>query len=192
MAAGREPPRGSEWFLRCWAPDAQDAAAAAPARRRHSNCAREARTWIESAAARAGERPDDDLRYSVLPGSPLARTGTAGFLGLEVTVNWGDQLEPALGALTDVFARLADVGLGHRRLGIYPGPHAVAIGVQAMLSGGETTPDAVRGIMATAVEPLSALGAVPYRPGRLWRDVMERRERADPCAALVRRAARSS
>ncbi|MBX3026438.1 FAD-binding oxidoreductase [bacterium] len=192
VAGGREAPRATEWFLRCWAADSPQVAddrCASAARRLGAG---EARAWVESPAGRRGEPPDDDLRYSLPPGSHQQRTGTAGFLGIEVTVNWGDQLAPSLRILTDLFAALGDLGLGHRRLGIYPGPHVVAIGVQAMLSGGETTADAVREIMATAVEPLSALGAVPYRPGRLWRDVMVRRERDDPCAALVRRAAWSS
>lgn len=192
VAGGRESPRASEWFLRCWAPDSAAAADERCAIAARQLGAREARAWVESAAGRRGEPPDDDRRYSLPPGSHRERTGAAGFLGIEVTVNWGDQLAPSLRILSEVFAALGDLGLGHRRLGIYPGPHVVAIGVQAMLSGGETTADAVRRIMATAVEPLGALGAVPYRPGRLWRDVMERRRQADPCAALVRRAAQAS
>jgi hypothetical protein len=100
---------------------------------------------------------------------------------MEVAVNWGDQLDAALAVFSEIFAALGAVRLGHRRLGIYPGPHAVSIGVQAMLSGGEATADAVRGALAKFVEPLSALGAVPYRAGRLWREI------ADPASALIRR-----
>jgi hypothetical protein len=150
--------------------------------------ARDPRGWVESAAARRGDLPDYDERYSLPPGTHHTRTGREGFLGIEVNVNWGDQLDSALGLFTTLFADLGALGLGHRRLGIYPSPHTVSIGVQAMLSGGDATPDAVRAALAELVEPLSALGAIPYRPGRLWKAAMDRHETRDPACAVIRRA----
>jgi hypothetical protein len=107
---------------------------------------------------------------------------------MEVNVNWGEQLDRSLGVFAEIFATLRTLHLGHCRLGLYPGPHTVSIGVQAMLSGGGATPDMVRAAMAKFAEPLSALGALPYRPGRLWQEIMDRQESADPASALVRRA----
>ena len=46
----------------------------------------------------------------------------------------------------------------------------------------------VRGALAEFVEPLSALGVVPYRPGRLWKETMDRQETGDPAGAIIRRA----
>ncbi len=177
-----------EWFVRCWAPESAESADKRCATVARDLGARDARRWVESSAGRCGELPDHDARYSVPPGTHHDRTGREGFLGIEVNVNWGEQLDAVLGVFADLFGALGTLRLGHRRLGIYPGPHTVAIGVQAMLSGGEATPDMVRGAMARFVEPLSALGAVPYRPGRLWREIVERQERGDPACALIRRA----
>jgi hypothetical protein len=42
--------------------------------------------------------------------------------------------------------------------------------------------------MATFVEPLGALGALPYRSGRVWKAIVDRQERSDPACALIRRA----
>jgi len=187
-AAGNATPTASEWFARCWAADSADSADRRAAAVAEDLGGRAARRWVESAAARRGELPDHDERYSLPPGTHHARTGRGGFLGVEVTVNWGDQLEPALGTLAALFDALGTLRPGQRRLGIYPGPHAVSIGVQVMLSGGEATADAVREMLAGVVDPLSALGAVPYRPGRVWSADVDRQERADPAAALVRRA----
>jgi hypothetical protein len=188
VCAGREPPSATEWFLRCWAPASAESADKRCAAVAQSLAARDPRRWVESAAGRRGDLPDHDERYSVPPGDHHARTGREGFLGLEVTANWGDQLDAALRLFTDLFGVLGALRLGHRRLGIYPGAHAVAIGIQAMLSGGEATADMVRDAMTEFVEPLSALGVIPYRPGRLWRATMDRQETADPAGAIIRRA----
>jgi hypothetical protein len=177
-----------EWFVRCWSPESAESAderAAAVAERLG---ARDARGWVESAAARRGELPDHDARYSLPPGSHHERTGREGFLGIEVNVNWGEQLDATLVVFAGLFRALGTLPLGHLRLGIYPGPHTVSIGAQAMLSGGAATPDMVRDAMAKFVEPLSALGALPYRPGRLWRAIIDRQEGSDPACALIRRA----
>ena len=56
-----------------------------------------------------------------------------------------------------------------------------------MLSGGEATPDMVRDAMAKFVDPLSGLGAIPYRPGRLWKKIIDRQESSDPACELLRR-----
>jgi FAD/FMN-containing dehydrogenase len=186
--AGGAQPTAIEWFVRCWAPESAESADQRCADVAQRLGARDARSWVESAAGRRGQLPDHDARYSVPPGTHHERTGREGFLGIEVNVNWGDQLDRALGVFADLFGALRTLPLGHRRLGIYPGPHAVSIGVQAMLSGGEATPDMVRGVLARFVEPLSALGALPYRPGRLWREIMDRQESEDPACALIRRA----
>jgi FAD/FMN-containing dehydrogenase len=188
VCAGGAPPTVVEWFVRCWAPDSAQSADQRCATVAQGLEARDTRSWVESAAGRRGELPDHDARYSLPPGTHHARTGREGFLGMEVNVNWGDQLDAALGVFAALFAALGTLRLGNRRLGIYPGPHTVSIGVQAMLSGGEATPDKVRGAMAKFVEPLHALGALPYRPGRLWRAVMDRQEGGDPACALIRRA----
>ncbi len=188
VCAGSAPPTATEWFVRCWAPESAESADQRCATVAEGLGARDARRWVESSAGRRGELPDHDDRYSLPPGTHHDRTGREGFLGMEVNVNWGDQLDAALGVFADLFAALATLRLGNRRLGIYPGPHTVAIGVQAMLSGGEATPDMVRGALAKFVEPLSALGALPYRPGRLWKEVMDRRESGDPACTLIRRA----
>lgn len=188
VSTGGELPSAIEWFVRCWAPESAalaDKRCAAVAR---SLEARDARCWLESPAARRGDLPDHDERYALPPGTHHARTGREGFLGIEVTVNWGDQLDSALALFADLFGVLGTLRLGHRRLGIYPGPHAVSIGVQAMLAGGEATPAAVRAAMTRLVEPLSALGVIPYRPGRLWKETVDRQEAADPAAAIIRRA----
>jgi FAD/FMN-containing dehydrogenase len=186
--AGGAQPTAIEWFVRCWAPDSAESADERSAAVAQSLGARDARSWVESAAGRRGEVPDQDARYSLPPGTHHERTGREGFLGMEVNVNWGEQLDRALGVFADMFRALGTLRPGHRRLGIYPGPHTVAIGVQAMLSGGEATPDVVRSALGKFVEPLSALGALPYRPGRLWREVMDRQQNGDPACALIRRA----
>jgi FAD/FMN-containing dehydrogenase len=188
VAAGDAPPDATEWFVRCWGPDSAataDERCAAVARILE---ARDARRWVESAAARRGDLPDYDERFSVPPGEHHARTGRDGFLGVEVNVNWGDQLDSALRLFAELFENLAACGLGHRRLGIYPGAHVVSIGVQCMLSGGAATATTVCDALAGCVASLTALGAVPYRAGRLWQRSMERLEVDDPACAVVRRA----
>jgi len=188
ICAGRAQPTATEWFARCWAAESAaeaDARCAAVARGLE---ARDPRCWAESEAARRGELPGHDERYSVPPGEHQARTGRAGFLGIEVNVNWGDQLDAALRLFADLFTSLGALGLGHRRLGIYPSSHAVSIGIQAMLSGGDAPADAVRDALAAIVTPLNAIGAVPYRSGRIWKETMDRREVDDPACAMVRRA----
>jgi hypothetical protein len=187
VCAGRTQPETTEWFVRCWAPDSAASADTRCAAAARSLEARDPRRWSESAAGRRGELPDHDERYSVPPGSHQARTGRDGFLGLEVIVNWGDQLDAALTVFVALFDALGGLGLGHRRLGIYPSPHAVSIGVQAMLAGGAATPDRVRRALADFVEPLNALGVVPYRPGRLWQETLDRQDSSDPACALIRR-----
>jgi hypothetical protein len=188
VCAGRAQPNATEWFVRCWAPESAEAADQRCAALAQSLDARDPRAWVESAAGRRGDLPDHDDRYSLPPGTHQARTGRDGFLGIEVTVNWGDQLDAALSLFVDLFGALGPLGVGHRRLGIYPSPHAVSIGVQAMLSGGEATPDLVRAALAQFVEPLRGLGAVPYRPGRLWKEAMDRQETADPAGTIIQRA----
>lgn len=187
VAAGDAPPRVLEWFVRCWAPDAAQVADQHGASIAKRLGARNAQAWIESSAGQRGELPDHDARYSMPPGSHRERTGRDGFVGVEVNVNWGEQLDGALRVFEDLFATVAKVRPGHLRLGIYPGPLAVSIGVQAMVSGGATTPAAVRDAMAPFVERLSDLGAIPYRAGRLWSAVVERQEHEDPACALTRR-----
>jgi FAD/FMN-containing dehydrogenase len=189
VCAGDAQPRDTQWYARCWSPES--------ARRADQHCdavttqlgVRSAGAWVESDAARRGELPDFDQRYSVPPGQHRARTGQDGFLGIEVNVNWGEQLDTAALLFAKLFDALAPLRLGHRRLGIYPSPHAVSIGLQTMLAGGSATPDAVREKLAEIVEPLGVLGAVPYRDGRLWRPLAQRREAEDPARAIVRRAA---
>jgi len=186
--AGGTQATATEWLLRCWAPGSSDAADRRSATVARDLGARDARSWVESDAGRRGDLPDHDARYSLPPGSHHERTGRAGFLGMEVNVNWGDQLDAALRVFADLFAALGTLPLGHRRLGIYPGRYTVAIGAQAMLAGGEATPDMVRSALARFVEPLSVIGALPYRPGRLWRQTLDRQESEDPACALIRRA----
>lgn len=187
VGAGGAQPRAVEWFVRCWASDSTEVADQHGASIAKRLGARDAHAWIESPAGRRGELPDHDARYSMPPGSHRERTGRDGFVGVEVNVNWGEQLDGALRVFDDLFATVGKVRPGHLRLGIYPGPHAVSIGVQAMVSGGATTPAAVRDAMARFVEPLSDLGAIPYRAGRLWSAVVERQEHDDPACALIRR-----
>jgi len=188
VAGGGARPGTMEWLARCWSPEsaaiASDHAAAVATRLG----ARDPRAWIESAAGRRGELPDHDARYSLPPGSHHARTGQAGFLGLEVNVNWGAQLDAALGVFAELFQALGALPLGHLRLGVYLAPHTVSIGAHAMLSGGSATADAVRDAIARFVEPLAALGALPYRAGRAWQPITDRRESDDPACALMRRA----
>lgn len=182
-------PHGTEWYARCWSSES--------ARRADEHCdaltarldVRNARAWVESDAARRGELPDFDQRYSVPPGKHRARTGQQGFLGVEVNVNWGEQLDTAVPLFTNLFEALAPLRLGHRRLGIYPSPHAVSIGLQTMLTGSRTTPDAVREKLSEIIEPLASLGAVPYRDGRLWQPLAQRRKAEDPACAIALRAA---
>ncbi len=188
VAAGGGQPTALEWFVRCWAPESPEAADERAATVAPRLGAPAAPGWVESPAGRRGELPDHDARYSLPPGTHHARTGRAGFLGIEVNVNWGEQLEATLGVFADLFHALCTLPLGHARLGIYPAPHTVSIGAQAMLSGGHATPDVVRDALTTFVEPLSALGALPYRPGRLWRTIIDRQEGSDPACALLRRA----
>ncbi|MCC6848773.1 MAG: FAD-binding oxidoreductase [Deltaproteobacteria bacterium] len=188
VAPGGTEPAALEWFVRCWAPDSGASADARAAEAADRLGARAARGWVESAAGRRGELPDHDARYSLPPGAHHERTGQAGFLGIEVNVNWGEHLEGTLDVFAGLFAALRALPLGHARLGIYPAPHTVSIGAHAMLTGGSATPDVVRDAMAAFIEPLNALGALPYRPGRLWRGVMDHRERADPACELLRRA----
>lgn len=188
VGAGRERVGSIEWFVRCWAPDAAHAADQRCAAVALDLGGREPRGWVESERARRGELPEYDERFSVPPGEHRNRTGRDGFLGIEVTVNWGDQLDASLSLFAELFETLASLGPGHRRLGIYPGAHVVSIGVQAMLAGGSASAGDVRKAMARYVEPLTALGAVPYRPGRLWRESIDRRQVDDAAAAIVRRA----
>ncbi len=187
ICAGNRSATESEWFLRCWAPDSS---ATAEHRCGYAATMMEARDpvlWVESEAARRGGLPDYDQRYDVPPGEHQVRTGRDGFLGIEVNVNWGSQLDAALPLFASLSESLGRLAPGHRRLGIYPSAHAVSIGMQAMLTGGEAKADAVRAALAESVEPLAAIGAVPYRAGRLWRTVTERREAVDPAYAIVRR-----
>lgn len=188
IAAGREEPRATEWFVRCWSADSAPGADQRCAGVVASLDAGQPRRWIEPERARHGELPEYDQRFSVPPGEHRGRTGGDGFLGVEVTVNWGEQLDASLRICVDLFEDLARLGPGHRRLGIYPGPHVVSIGVQVMLTGGEASAGAVREVMAGCVEELDTLGAVPYRPGRLWAPSAERREGGDPAGGMVRRA----
>ncbi len=193
VSGGGAPRRGArpttmEWLARCWSPESAAIANEHAATVATRLGARDPHAWVESAAGRRGELPDHDARYSLPPGSHHARTGQAGFLGLEVNVNWGAQLDAALGAFAELVRALGALPLGHLRLGVYPAPHTVSIGAHAMLSGGTATADAVRDAMAPFVEPLAALGALPYRPGRAWQPITDRRERSDPACALMRRA----
>lgn len=188
VCAGGTRPAAIEWFARCWASESAEAADAHAAGVATRLGARDARGWVESAAGRRGELPDHDARYSLPPGSHHQRTGQDGFLGIEVNVNWGEQLDATLVVFAELFAALAALAVGHVRLGVYPGPHTVAVGVQAMLTGGTATPDAVRDAIARFVDPLSVLGALPYRPGRSWQPSIDRLERDDPACALLRRA----
>lgn len=181
-------PATMEWFARCWSAESSAAADAHAAGVATRLGARESRTWVESPAGRRGELPDDDARYSLPPGSHHARTGQAGFLGIEVNVNWGTQLDAALGVFAELFRTASALPLGYLRLGVYPAPHTVSIGAQAMLSGGTASADTVRHALARFVEPLAALGALPYRPGRSWKAVTDRLESSDPACALMRRA----
>ena len=131
-------PKAIEWFVRCWAPESAESADESAAAVAERLGARDARGWVESAAGRRGELPDHDARYSLPPGTHHERTGREGFLGMEVNVNWGEQLDATLGVFADLFRgtrRAPDWGTC--RLGIYPGPHTVSIGTQAMLSGGD-------------------------------------------------------
>jgi FAD/FMN-containing dehydrogenase len=187
VCAGREQPSATEWFLRCWALVSAEVADKRCAALAQSLAARDPRGWVESAAGRRGDLPDHDARYSVPPGAHHERTGHEGFLGIEVTTNWGDQLDAALKLFAELFGVLGTLGLRHRRLGIYPSVHAVSIGIQAMLSGGEASADRVRAAMAKFVEPLSALGVIPYKPGRLWREIMDQWEVGDPACAIIQR-----
>ena len=96
VCAGRVQPNATEWFVRCWAPESAASADQRCAAVAQSLDARDARGWVESAAGRRGDLPDHDERYSLPPGTHHARTGREGFLGIEVNVNWGDQLDSAL------------------------------------------------------------------------------------------------
>jgi FAD/FMN-containing dehydrogenase len=188
VSAGATQPTTMEWFARCWSPESAASAdehSAAVARRLG---ARDARAWVESVAARRGDEPDHDTRYSLPPGSHHTRTGQAGFLGVEVNVNWGTQLDAALAVFAELLRTVGTLPLGYLRLGIYPAPHTVSVGAQAMVSNGTATADAVREALARFVEPLAALGALPYRPGRSWKAITDRRESGDPACALMRRA----
>lgn len=187
VAGGGTQPTTMEWLARCWSPESAAIASERAASVATRLGARDSRAWVESAAGRRGEEPDHDARYSLPPGSHHARTGQAGFLGLEVNVNWGAQLDAALGVFAELSRALGALPLGHLRLGVYLAPHTVSIGAHAMLSGGTATADAVRDAMAPFIEPLAALGALPYRSGRLWQATTDRRER-DPACALMRRA----
>lgn len=181
-------PATMEWFARCWSPESAALASEHAVGVATRLGARDPRAWVESAAGRRGELPDHDTRYSLPPGSHHARTGHAGFLGIEVNVNWGAQLDAALGVFAELFREVGALPLGHLRLGVYLAPHTVSIGAHAMLSGGTATADAVRDAIARFVEPLAALGALPYRAGRSWRAVIDRQESNDPASALMRRA----
>ncbi len=187
VSAGSAPPQATEWYLRCWAPDSAEGADERCGAMAASLDARDPRPWVESDAGRRGDLPDHDEHFSVPPGEHQARTGRDGFLGVEVIVNWGDQLDAALPLLTALFAALGPLRPGHRRIGIYPSAHAVSIGVQAMLSGSEATADEVRATLAESIEPLGALGVVPYRAGRLWQPRIAQMEAGDPACAMVRR-----
>lgn len=189
VCSGRDQPTATEWFVRCWSPGSTAAAAAECDAAARALSAADVRRWQESPTGRRGMLPDHDQRYSVPPGAHHERTGREGFLGIEVTVNWGEQLDQALPVFTQLFAALAALGLAHRRLGIYPSAHAVAIGVQAMVSGGEATGDVVRSALGEVVPVLNALGAVPYRPGRMWDEAAVR---DDPAAALIARTGLSA
>lgn len=184
----RARPTTMEWFARCWSPESAAIASEHAAAVATRLGARDPRAWVESAAGRRGEPPDHDTRYSLPPGSHHARTGQAGFLGIEVNVSWGAQLDAALGMFAALFRTLGALPLGHLRLGVYLAPHTVSIGAHAMLSGGTATADAVRAAIAPFVEPLAALGALPYRAGRSWQAITDRRESSDPACALMRRA----
>ncbi len=188
VCAGTAQPEASEWYLRCWAPNSSKAADRHCAEAAATLDACDPRRWVESEAARRGELPDYDQRFSVPPGEHQTRTGRDGFLGIEVNINWGDQLDATLSLFASMFKALAPLGLGHRRLGIYPSAHAVSVGVQAMLTGGSASADALRQTLAEYVAPLNELGAVPYRAGRLWQPTIERWEITDPACAMVRRA----
>lgn len=188
VCAGGTQPTAMEWLARCWSPESAAVASAHAAGVATRLGARDPRAWVESEAGRRGKEPDHDARYSLPPGSHHARTGRAGFLGVEVNVNWGAQLDAALGVFAELCRALAALPLGHLRLGVYPAPQTVSIGAQAMLSGGTASADTVRDALARFVEPLAALGALPYRPGRSWQAITDRRESSDPACALLRRA----
>jgi hypothetical protein len=187
-AGGGTPPSAIEWLVRCWSTESAASASERAGGVATRQGAPAARAWVESESGRRGELPDHDARYSLPPGTHHERTGRDGFLGIEVNVNWGAQLDATLGVFADLFDAVGALPLGPLRLGIYLAPHTVAIGAQAMLAGGTATPDEVRDTLATFAEPLSALGVLPYRPGRVWNAVIDRRERSDPACALIRRA----
>jgi hypothetical protein len=54
-----------------------------------------------------------------------------------------------------------------RRFALYPSPHDVTVGVQAIARRGGGVESLVD-VLTAALPDLLALGAVPYRRGRLW------------------------
>jgi FAD/FMN-containing dehydrogenase len=127
---------------------------------------------LESEAARRGESPDHEGRFSVPPGEHRARLRQGAFWGAEVAVGWGDELPASLARLEALFAEVGALDPIHRRLGVYPGHHAVSVGVQVLGRRDAASVEALRRCLAAALPDLAALG-VPYRQGNLWRSSLE-------------------
>jgi FAD/FMN-containing dehydrogenase len=128
---------------------------------------------VESEAARRGEEPEYEYHWAFPAGEHRARLQGGALWGVEVSVSWRAVVACAA-RLQRLFLDLAGLPLITRRLAIYPAPHAVTVGVQAIARRGPDV-EALVARLEPALPDLLALGAVPYRRGHLWRAALERR-----------------
>ena len=152
--------------------------------------ARDVRGWVESAAGGGASSPITTRATPCRPERITSEPGGRGSSGWRSTSTGASSSMRRSACSRISSAPSARLRSGTCRLGIYPGPQTVSIGAQAMLSGGQATPDRVRDVMAKFVEPLSALGALPYRRagcGKRSRDPAcePSRVRASPAAPRV-------
>jgi hypothetical protein len=125
---------------------------------------------IEPEAARRGEDPAYEYHWAFPAGEHRARLGGGAMWGVEAGVSWA-AIEPCAARLWSLFAQLDRLPLLSKRLALYPAPHAITVGVQA-IARRDARLDPLIALLAEALPDLLAHGAVPYRAGHLWRDAL--------------------
>ena len=128
------------------------------------------RLQVESEAARRGEEGEHAWRYDLAAFQHQARIRHGGFWGVEVFVPWGPGAEACARLLESLYDELDANWLVERRIGVYPYPAGVSIGVQIGCHR-QAVPQVVERLKSVLPDLLAA-GGQPYRPGALWREAL--------------------
>lgn len=143
-------------------------------------------------ACRRGLGPDYDAHGFMPEGHHRASlSGGGAFWGADVMTSWGDELDASIDTLTSLFARSSALDPRERRLGLYPGHHALSVGFQALGDPDPRRVEELRALILVELPGLLRAGAVPYRPGHLWREALAQHlaERGESATAAALGAA---